>query len=278
MRRDQFIAAKRAAYANAEPRGRVAEQHRRRHVRRGQPERARRHPGRRPRARACATTCCSRQRANGWIVVGYSLRPGSRATSRARPTTILVARCCSRACCSPAARAGGWGPTRRRSSCSGETLAARAARVLAEVCDPVIEVGPGVSGLPAVQRGSARRGTARRVARGVGALGNPAPVLLLACDLPFVDAPVLRLLAEWPGTGTVIPVVDGRFAVRVRAVRRGRARRGGRRAAVGRHVAARHRGRRLRRTSPRTSGATSRPRTSFADVDTPDDLRRLGLA
>ena len=28
----------------------------------------------------------------------------------------------------------------------GETLAVRAARVLSEVCDPVIEVGPGVSG------------------------------------------------------------------------------------------------------------------------------------
>ena len=49
------------------------------------------------------------------------------------------------------------------------------------------------------------------VLAGVGALGNPRTVVLLACDLPFIEPAVLRLLMEWPGTGTVIPVVGGRF-------------------------------------------------------------------
>ena len=45
LRRDQFIAAKQAAYANAEPHGRLADTHRGRHVRGGQPDGARRHAG-----------------------------------------------------------------------------------------------------------------------------------------------------------------------------------------------------------------------------------------
>ena len=35
-------------------------------------------------------------------------------------------------------------------------------------------------------------------------------VLVLACDMPFVEPPLLELLAAWPGTGTVIPTRDGR--------------------------------------------------------------------
>ena len=43
------------------------------------------------------------------------------------------------------------GTDKARLVVDGETLAARSARVLAAVCEPVIEVGPGVSGLPAVE-------------------------------------------------------------------------------------------------------------------------------
>ena len=35
-------------------------------------------------------------------------------------------------------------------------------------------------------------------------------VVVLACDMPFVEAPLLRLLAARPGAGTVIPMRDGR--------------------------------------------------------------------
>jgi molybdopterin-guanine dinucleotide biosynthesis protein A len=93
---------------------------------------------------------------------------------------------------------------------NGETLAARSARVLASVCDPVVEVGTGVSGLPAVPEEPAGAGPLVALLAGVGALGAPRSVILLACDLPNVTTELLRLLVEWPGSGTVIPVVDGR--------------------------------------------------------------------
>ena len=62
--------------------------------------------------------------------------------------------------CSPAGAAAGWASTRRRWSLDGETLAVRAARRLAAVCAPVVEVGDGVSGLP----------RPRSAARGAGPL------------------------------------------------------------------------------------------------------------
>ncbi|MCU1467162.1 MAG: molybdopterin-guanine dinucleotide biosynthesis protein, partial [Actinomycetia bacterium] len=94
----------------------------------------------------------------------------------------------------------------------GETLAARAARVLASVCVPVVEVGFGVSGLPCMREDPPGAGPLAALVAGARSLsGKGGPVVLLACDLPFVEAPVLQLLAEWPGAPTVIPVVDGRL-------------------------------------------------------------------
>jgi molybdopterin-guanine dinucleotide biosynthesis protein A len=86
----------------------------------------------------------------------------------------------------------------------GETLATRAARVLAEVCDPVVEVGPGYTSLPAVREEPPGSGPVQALLAGVDALGARGPVLLLACDLPRVDAPLLRLLADRPGEHTVM--------------------------------------------------------------------------
>jgi molybdopterin-guanine dinucleotide biosynthesis protein A len=159
----------------------------------------------------------------------------------------------------------------------GETLAARSARVLSEVCDPVIEVGSAVSGLPAVREDPLGAGPLVGLLAGVGALGRPSMVVLLACDLPFIDAPALRLIAEWPGTGTVIPVVEGRFQY-----------------ACARYGAASL----AEAATALQSGVTSlrgiagadcayltedewgdvATAQTFADIDTPDDLRRLGLA
>jgi molybdopterin-guanine dinucleotide biosynthesis protein A len=94
---------------------------------------------------------------------------------------------------------------------NGETLASRSARVLASVCDPVVEVGLGVSGLPAVQEVPAGGGPLVAMLAGVGALGGPRSVILLACDLPNVSPEMLRMLVEWPGASSVVPVVDGRL-------------------------------------------------------------------
>ena len=158
----------------------------------------------------------------------------------------------------------------------GETLAARAARVLAAVCDPVIEVGPGVSGLPAIQEDPPFAGPLVALVAGWQALGNPIPVLVLACDMPFVEPPLLRLLAEWPGTGTVIPVVDDRS--QYTCARYGAA-------SFDEATAALRSGDTSLRGMADTTADYLPPscwravatEQSFADVDTPDDLERLGL-
>jgi molybdopterin-guanine dinucleotide biosynthesis protein A len=160
---------------------------------------------------------------------------------------------------------------------NGETLATRSARVLSAVCDPVIEVGPSVSGLPAVQEDPPGAGPLVAVLAGVGALGNPRTVIVLACDLPFIEPALLRLLMEWPGTGTVIPVVEDRFQYAC-------ARYGG--TALDEARLALHSGvSSLRALASadceyltETEWGDVVSADVFADVDTPDDLRRLGLA
>ena len=168
------------------------------------------------------------------------------------------------------------GTDKARLVVQGETLAARAARVLSAVCDPVVEVGPHVSGLPAVEEDPRGAGPLVALLAGVGALGNPRVVVLLACDLPFVDPPLLQLLVDWPGTGTVVPVVDGEFQYAcarygpaaldeaAAAARKGVLSLRAIASADCEYLTAEHWG----------EVATSR---AFADVDTPADWERLGL-
>jgi len=159
----------------------------------------------------------------------------------------------------------------------GETLAVRAARVLAQVCDPVIEVGSGVSALAWVREEPPGSGPLAALLAGARAIAPDGPVVLLACDLPFVEAPILRVLAEWPGKPTVVPVVAGRpqFA----CARYGRD-------ALDRAEAALLAGdHSLRAASAvdhdeltEAQWCSVAPVDTFADVDTPADLRRLGLS
>jgi molybdopterin-guanine dinucleotide biosynthesis protein A len=160
---------------------------------------------------------------------------------------------------------------------NGEMLAARSARVLTAVCDPVVEVGPGVSGLPAVLEDPPGAGPLVALLAGVGALGQPPSVLLLACDLPHVSPELLRLLVEWPGSGTVIPVVDGRF--QYACARYGLAAFDEALAAVrtGRSSLQQLAGSDCEYVSESEWGAVATALT-FADVDTPEDLLRLGLS
>jgi len=86
-------------------------------------------------------------------------------------------------------------------------------RLLVEVADPVIEVGPGWSGLPSVLEELRGEGPLVAVAAGAAALaaqGWSGPALVLSCDLPRLKSAVVRWLAGWPGHGGVVPVVGGR--------------------------------------------------------------------
>jgi molybdopterin-guanine dinucleotide biosynthesis protein A len=94
----------------------------------------------------------------------------------------------------------------------GERLADRTARLLAAVCTVAVEVGPGASDLPAVREDPPGSGPLAALVAGADALarrGVEAPVLVLGVDLPFLERPLLEWLAGRPGSGTVVPRVDG---------------------------------------------------------------------
>lgn len=158
----------------------------------------------------------------------------------------------------------------------GERLVDRAVRVLCAVCDPVLEVGPGVSGLRVVREDPPGAGPLAALVAGAAAL-QVEHVLLLAVDLPFVSAPLLALIADWPGDGAVVPVVGGRPQ----------------------HVCARYGPESLVEAAARYSAGERSLRwvcglpgtveldevamravaseRSFADLDSPEDLDRWGL-
>jgi molybdenum cofactor guanylyltransferase len=100
-----------------------------------------------------------------------------------------------------------------RLSIDGVPNAARLAAVLKAVVAPTVEVGPGVSGLPAIQEVPAGAGPLVAMcagARHLRSTGHDGPVLVLACDLPFMSSDVISELCAWVGDGSVVPVVAGR--------------------------------------------------------------------
>jgi molybdenum cofactor guanylyltransferase len=101
------------------------------------------------------------------------------------------------------------GHDKARLALNGETLAARAARALTEVCDGVVEVGSGVAGIATTQEQPSGAGPLAALVAGADALAFPPALLLLAVDLPLVDAPLLALLAGHDVPGVVVPVAAG---------------------------------------------------------------------
>jgi molybdenum cofactor guanylyltransferase len=96
----------------------------------------------------------------------------------------------------------------------GETLAARAARRLSAVCAPVVELGDGVSDLPAVREDHAGAGPLSALATAgswLRARGHHGPAVLLGVDLPAVDERFLAWLRDRPGEPTVVLRVGGRL-------------------------------------------------------------------
>jgi molybdopterin-guanine dinucleotide biosynthesis protein A len=159
-------------------------------------------------------------------------------------------------------------------------LADRTARLLSQAAAPVVEVGPGHSSLPTTREDPAGRGPLAALAAGAAwleAAGAEGAFLVVAVDLPSISAELLHWLADRPGTGTVVPRVDGvaqplcaRYASGTGAV-------------AARLVTAGERSMRalLEASAPEYTDEDAwsavASRASFADVDTPDDARRSGL-
>lgn len=98
-------------------------------------------------------------------------------------------------------------------SVDGVPCAERTARLLQTVVSVAVEVGPGVSGLPAVEEDLPGSGPLVAVVAGAAELrrrGHVHGALVLACDLPLLTEAVLTTIARWPGDGSVVPVVEGR--------------------------------------------------------------------
>jgi molybdopterin-guanine dinucleotide biosynthesis protein A len=93
------------------------------------------------------------------------------------------------------------------------TLAGRTAGILSAVCSPLVEVGPGRSGLPAVREEPPGRGPLAAIAAGWASLtadGWRGPVVVVATDLPRLTQAMLTWLAGYPGDRSVVPVSAGR--------------------------------------------------------------------
>jgi len=94
----------------------------------------------------------------------------------------------------------------------GERLVDRSLRLLGEVSDPMIEVGPGYGEGPSVCESPPGAGPLAALGAGASALatgGFQGAALVLAVDLPGIDAAVLAWLVEHPAPATVVPIVDG---------------------------------------------------------------------
>jgi molybdopterin-guanine dinucleotide biosynthesis protein A len=155
----------------------------------------------------------------------------------------------------------------------GESLVARASRCLGQVCAPVVEVGPGYSGLPTVAEHPPGQGPLAALVAGADAVGDERGVLLLACDLPFVTEALLERIARWPGAGTVVPVdaegvvqpVCARYSAATIVVAR-------------RRLADGERSLRAVLDGPDVTRIHDVDGHDLVDVDTPGDARRWGIA
>lgn len=166
----------------------------------------------------------------------------------------------------------------------GVPCAVVVARALAAVAAPVLEVGPGRTGLARVVDDRPPRGPLAALAAGAAALhagGHRGGALVVACDLPVVTADALRVVVTWPGHASVVPEVDGRLQPLCARWSPGAL------ASAGRLVAGGARRMRDLLASPGPEGLVVLGRdrwpagldpAALADVDTPADLDRLGIS
>ena len=163
----------------------------------------------------------------------------------------------------------------------GSTLAVRTASLLRSVVVLAIEVGTGTSGLDVTLEDTPGEGPLAGVVAGcrmLRQLGHQGGALVVACDMPLLGSDLLRYLAEWGSDGSVVPVVRG--------IPQPLCARWGKRDL---DDAAEYfeRGERSLRFLMSRPGVTflEQPQwgevaseREFSDVDSPDDLSRLGLS
>jgi molybdopterin-guanine dinucleotide biosynthesis protein A len=162
-----------------------------------------------------------------------------------------------------------------------ESIAARTARLLADVCTPVVEVGPNYTSLDAAPEDPPGEGPLTAIVAGASWLatrGDAGPVIVLAVDLPNLHGEVLSWLIEHPANGSVVPVVDGRaqpLCARYSEV------------ALARASALVRRGERSMRAlldeidvvyADESDWGTVCNARAFDDVDTPEDAARAGIS
>ena len=95
----------------------------------------------------------------------------------------------------------------------GQTLTSRTGGLLREVVTMALEIGPGYSGLEAIHEQPPGQGPLAAVVTGWRALrlrGHDGSVLVVACDLPFLEENFLRFLISVDPMATVLPIVEGR--------------------------------------------------------------------
>jgi len=164
----------------------------------------------------------------------------------------------------------------------GRRLVDRAVAALTAVADPVLEVGPGWSGLAAVREEPPGSGPLAAVVAGAAALraaGHAGAVIVLAVDMPFVTAELLTLLADRPGPATAVPrggghpqVLCARYGPEALAAAARLHAAGG--VSLRRLVESPDAGFEVGWIEPGEWAAVAGP-GALADVDTPGDLRRL---
>ena len=171
----------------------------------------------------------------------------------------------------------------------GAPWAERTAALLSEVARPVIEVGPGYTGLVHVQESPVGEGPLAGVAAGWEALAGPealagrgavGAVLVVATDLPRLTGGLLDLLASHPGPGCIGPLDDGgrpqplcaRYPARVLA-RATALVSGGTRA-----LQALLEGEEVTWLPPEVWGPAAGRGDALSDVDTPAELARLSAS
>jgi len=166
-------------------------------------------------------------------------------------------------------------------SVDGIPCAVRAGDVMVAVLEPVVEVGPGRSSLPAVREQPAGAGPLAAISAGFAHLrqqfGFDGPVVVVAGDHPFVSEAALQMLARFPGGASVVPVVAGRpqpllarwsAEVLLKAASMVTAGERSMRALVDRDEVV------LLEEADWPAGVDVR---AFSDIDTPEDLVQLGL-